>query len=112
MLRNVYRPDGVRNGKTVDLVGARVGAVADGWLPEAATAMAFLLAQGTSRDAELTARTLKRLPYSRSSFERVGHFVGSLHDVVRDEVEDALINRFEVPAEARSISLTWPTAER
>ena len=104
--RNLYRPDGVRNGKTVDLVGARLGVVEDGWLPEAAAAMAFLLAQGTSRDAEATARALKRLPYSRSSFERVGHSVGSLHGIVRPEVETALIERFELPAEAHSVSVS------
>lgn len=104
--RNLYRPDGVRNGKTVDLIGARLGVVEDGWLPETATAMAFLLAHGTSREAEATARTLKRLPYSRCSFERVGHAVGALHEVVRAEVETTLIDRLELPAEARSVSVS------
>lgn len=102
--RNLYRPDGERNAKTVDLIATRLGVVEDGWLPEAATAMAWLLAQGTSREAEATARTLRRLPYSRSSFERIGHAVGALHGVVRDEVEDALIARYKVPAQAHSLS--------
>ena len=104
--RNLFRRDGVRNGKTVDLVGARLGVVEDGWLPETAAAMAYLLAQGTSREAEATAQALKRLPYSRSSFERVGHSVGSLHDVVRPEVETALIERYRLPPEARSVSVS------
>lgn len=104
--RNLFRCDGVRNGKTVDLIGARLGVVEDGWLPETAAAMAYLLAQGTSREAEATARALKRLPYSRSSFERIGHSVGSLHDVVRAEVETALIERYQVPSEAHSVSVS------
>jgi len=105
-MRSLYRPDGVRNGKTVDVVGARLGVVDDGWLPETATAMAFLLAQGTSREAEATARVMRRLPYSRCSFERVGHSVGSLHDFVRAEVEAELIERYQVPARAFSVSVS------
>lgn len=104
--RNLYREDGQRNAKTVDLIGVRLGVVEDGWLPEAATAMAYLLAQGTSREAEATARALRRLPYSRSSFERVGHAVGVLHGIVRDDVEDALIARYVLPEKARSVSVS------
>jgi hypothetical protein len=104
--RNLYRENGKRNAKTVDLIGVRLGVVEDGWLPETATAMAYLLAQGTSREAEATARTLRRLPYSRSSFERVGHAVGVLHGIVRDDVEDALIARCEVPKKAHSLSVS------
>lgn len=104
--RNLYRADGLRNGKTVDLISARLGAIEGGWLPETATAMAFLLAQGTSREAEATARTLKRLPYSRCSFERVGHMVGAMHDVVRTEVESVLIERFVLPEGAHSVSVS------
>ncbi len=104
--RNLYRADGLRNGKTVDLISARLGAIEGGWLPETATAMAFLLAQGTSREAEATARTLKRLPYSRCSFERVGYMVGAMHDVVRTEVESVLIERFVLPEGAHSVSVS------
>lgn len=104
--RNLYRPDGERNAKTVDLIGVRLGVVEDGWLPEAATAMAYLLAHGTSREAESTARTLRRLPYSRSSFERIGHAVGALHGIVRDDVEDALIARYVLPEKSHSVSLS------
>ena len=104
--RNLYRADGVRNGKTVDLISARLGAVEGGWLPETATAMAFLVAQGTSREAEATARTLKRLPYSRCSFERIGHMVGAMHDVVRTEVESVLMERFVLPEGAHSVSVS------
>jgi hypothetical protein len=76
-MRTVYR-NTERNGATLDPVSVPAGVVADGWLPYAARAMAHLIAQGTSREAEATARELARLPYSRSSFERVGHEIGTL----------------------------------
>jgi hypothetical protein len=75
-------------------------------LPEAAVAAAFLLQQGTSREAEATGEALGVLPYSRSSFERVGHEVGALHSVVRDDVETKLIEAYEVPLSAFSVSVS------
>lgn len=105
VLRSVYRQAGERTAKTVDPVSLRAGVVEDGWLPGTARAMAFLLQQGTSREAEKTARELGRLPYSRSSFERVGHAVGALYEVLHAPVEDTLIEAYEVPAEAKSISV-------
>ncbi len=104
--RSLYRRAGNRNGATVDLVALRCGAVAGVWLPGAARAMAHLLQQGTSREAEQTAREMGRLPYSRSSFERVGHAVGRLYAGQREYVERQLIEDLTVPCEARSISLS------
>ena len=68
--------------------------------------MAHLIAQGTSREAETTARELARLPYSRSSFERVGHEVGTLFRRSQARIEQALIEEFPVPSEARSVSIS------
>ena len=102
--RSLYRRDGQRNAKVVDPVSLRAGVVQDGWLPNTARAMAHLLQQGTSREAEQTARELGRLPYSRSSIERVGHAVGELYLGVQAEVEDLLIQEFQVPVEASSVS--------
>ena len=104
--RSLYRRAGDRNGATVDLVALRSGAVDGVWLPGTARAMAYLLQQGTSREAEATAHELGRLPYSRSSFERVGHSVGVAYLGVRKHVERELIEAFEVPRDARSISLS------
>jgi hypothetical protein len=103
--RNLFRECGSRNAKTVDAVSLRSGAV-NGWLPDAAKAAAFLLQQGTSREAEATARSLGVLPYSRSSFERIGHEVGALHSVVRDEVETKLVEGYRIPRAARTLSVS------
>ncbi|MCP4486930.1 MAG: ISKra4 family transposase, partial [Gammaproteobacteria bacterium] len=80
--RSLYRQSGQRGGqpggKVVDPVSLRAGVVGDGWLPNAARAMAHKVQQGTSREAEASAREVGRLPYSRSSFEKVAHLVGAL----------------------------------
>ena len=103
--RSLYREDGVRNAKTVDPVSLRAGVVGNGWLPETAKAMAFLIQQGTSREAENTAHAVGRLPYSRSSFERVGHKVGAAYQVLQGSIEAVLMEKYQVPESARSASL-------
>ena len=76
VLRSLFRPVGERNGKTVNTVTLRSGAVADEWLPDTASAMAYRLARGTSREAEQAGEVERTLPYSHSSFEKIGHVVG------------------------------------
>jgi hypothetical protein len=102
VMRSLYRA--TRNGKVVDPISLRTGAVEGGWLPETATAMAQLLQQGPSREAEETAHRLGRLPYSRCSFERVGHAVGALYSARKTAIDDALIVALEIPASARADS--------
>lgn len=104
--RSLYRRLGQRNSPTVDTISLRAGCVADGWLPEAARGMAHLLARGTSREAEGTARALGVLPYSRSSFERVGHEVGKLYGEGRVRVEAALADALKVAEGAHSVSVS------
>jgi hypothetical protein len=104
--RSIYRKAGDRQARTVDTISLRVGAVGDGWLPDTAEAMAFLLQQGTSREAEATGRRIGRLRYSRSSFEDVGHEVGRQFVASHQGIEEALIQRYDVPREAKSVSVS------
>lgn len=103
--RTLYREQGHRNAKTVNAVSLRSGAVADGWLPATAQAMAHQLQQGTAQEAELTAQQLGRLPYSRSSFASIGHAVGRQYTAVRTEVEESLIEEYVLPLDAASVSV-------
>jgi hypothetical protein len=102
--RSIYRDDARRNSETVDAVALRAGVVEDGWLPGAAKGMAYLLQQGTSREAEMTGKQVGRLSYSRSSYERVGHAIGALYEVQHAPIEDALITEYEIPREANSVT--------
>ena len=103
--RALYRKLGVRNARVVDAITLRTGAIGDGWLPTAAQAMAFLHQQAPSRDAQKTAQQLGRLPYSRASFERVAHEVGEQYLPNQADIEDELIQEFEIPKEACAVSL-------
>jgi hypothetical protein len=102
--RTLYREQGQRNAKTVNAVSRRCGAGGEGWLPGTAQAMAPQLQQGTSREAETTARRLGRLPYSRSSFESVGQEVGQQYPAARTALEEVLMEEYTVPADATSVS--------
>jgi hypothetical protein len=104
--RALYRACGERNAKVVDPVSLRAGVVADGWLPRTARAMAHDVQKATSREAEAGAREHKRLEYSRSSFERVAHAVGALYVPAHVDIEDTLIEAYEIPAQARAISVS------
>lgn len=53
----------------------------------------------------MTARDLGRLPYSRSSMERVGRTVGALYLEHHEDVEGMVIDDFQVPEDARSVSV-------
>lgn len=102
--RTLYRE--VRNGPTFDPVALKMGMVADVWLPGAADQMAHCLAEGTSREAAKTARKLGRLPFSRSSFERVGHEIGKQYVTRHADIDQELIETFELPEEAAGLSVS------
>ncbi len=104
ILRRLYRQVGVHNGPTLDVVAVRAGTVGD-WLPGVAKAMAHLMQQGTAREAETTALRMGRMPYSRSSFERVGLEVGELYVERRLDIEGELVEELVVPSEATSVSV-------
>lgn len=102
--RSLYRPLGERNAPTVDLVALRCGAVEGVWLPATAREMAFDVQQLTSREAETNGKRKGRLPYSHSSFESVAHAVGEMYVQQHEPVEHALIEAFEIPDEARTVT--------
>ena len=108
--RSLYRRSGTRGGqpegKVVDAVSLRAGVIGDGWLPRTARAMAHDVQLGTSREAAASAIEHDRLPYSRASFERVAHVVGALAVADREDIEDALIDHYEIPEDARSVSVS------
>ena len=103
--RALYREVGQRNAKTVSAVSLRAGAVDEVWLPGAAQAMAYLLQQGTAREAAATARVLGRVPYARASFERVGHGVAAQYIGRQAAIEDVLSEEYELPPDAVSVSV-------
>src|SRR5260370_34389523 len=108
--RSLYRKSGERGGqpggKVVDAVSLRAGVVGDGWLPHTARVVGGGVEQGAAREAEASAREFGRLPYSRSSFEKVAHLVAALAVADHQDIEDALIDAYEVPAEACSVSVS------
>ena len=108
--RSLYRQAGTRGGqpeaKVVDAVSVRTGVVGDGWLPHTARVMSHEVQKGTSREAEATALEYGLLPYSRSSFERVAHLVGALAVADHQDIEDVLIDAYEIPQQARSVSVS------
>ncbi|NNC10094.1 ISKra4 family transposase, partial [Corallococcus exiguus] len=68
--------------------------------------MGYLLARGTSREAQATARQMGVLPYCRASFERMGHEVGALYSHQRPRVEAALAETLEAPEGTHSVSVS------
>src|SRR4029453_19452762 len=70
-----------------------------------AQAMAYLLQQGTAREAEATARVLGRVPYARGSFERVGQTLGAQYIGRQADIEAELSQEYELPPEAVSVSV-------
>lgn len=103
--RTLYRPSGERDERAVNTVSLRAGAIADEWLPDTASAMAHRLARGPSREAASASAVERTLPYSRSSFEHVGHVVGEAMRDHRVDIEDALIDELQIPKDAVSVSV-------
>lgn len=105
VMRTLYRAVGERNAKTVNPVSLRIGAVDEAWLPGTAQAMAYLLQQGTGREAAATAQALGRLPYARPSFMRVGQTVGQQYQRHQVTIDAELSAAYRLPATAASVSV-------
>jgi len=104
--RALYRPLGQGNARTVDAISLRAGVFGDGWLPQTARSMAYERQKATSREAEQSVAETGRLPYSRASFERVPHLVGTAYDEHRADIEDTLMREFKIPDDARAVSVS------
>lgn len=104
--RSIYLPVGGKKQRTVDPVSLRVGVVGDGWLPHAARSMAFLIQQGTAREAASTASELGRLPYGHASFDRVAHAVATLFQEHAETTEQTLIEAYRIPDAATGVSVS------
>jgi hypothetical protein len=102
--RHLYRQVGVHNGPTVDPIAVRCGMVDGRYTPAAAAGLAHLAQTAPSREASTLARSLHVLPYSRSTFDRMGTLVGQCWDDIRTVEEQRLIEVFEVPEEAVAVS--------
>lgn len=103
--RSLFRAVGKRNAATVNTVTLRCGAIEDEWLPGTASAMAHRLARGPSREAEAASVSEGTLPYSHSSFERIGHAVGRRMGDNRVDIEEAHVSEMTIPKEAVSVSV-------
>ena len=104
--RSIYREQGQRDARTLDPVSLRAGVVGDGWLPWTARAMAFLMQQGTAREAHATGEALGRLPFAHASFDRVAHAVGDLFETHAADTEQALIEAYSIPPEAQGLAVS------
>lgn len=104
--RCLYQKVGQPEGPLVDPVSLRAGVVLEGWLPQTAQAMAYQVQMNTAREAQKAAQVTCRLPYSDSSFERVTQAVGTLYQDNESQVEQALIEVYQVPPEATGVSVS------
>lgn len=102
--RTLYREH--RNGPTSDPVALKLGMVAKTWLPGAASQMAALLATGPSREAASLAAELGRLPYSRSSFERIGHAVAEHYIERHADIDELLIAEYAPPTTTAGLAIS------
>lgn len=104
--RSLYRRNAARNSKVVDAVSLRAGTLGAGWLPATATAMGYLIQQGTAREAEESGRLLGRAPYSHSSMERIAQLIGDGYTAEAGRVDAVLIAKYQIPAKPAGISLS------
>lgn len=103
--RALFRAADVRNGPTLDPIAARCGLVGGCYAPRAAQAAAFLSQSVPSREAATICKLMGVLPFSRSSVFRLGQQVGELFGAHQDEVEQELVENFEIPEEAATVSI-------
>lgn len=104
--RALYRQIGVRNGPTIDPIALRCGLVEGRMTPAAASAFGFVGQVACWREGASLCASMGVLPYSRSTLQRNGLAVGAAWDDRCLELEDQLMDRFEIPERAVAISVS------
>lgn len=103
--RGLYRREDIRNGPTVVPLDKRAGMVEGRYTPAAAKAAAKLAEALPSRDAEVLAKTLGVLPYSRASQQRAGVDVGTRWETLRPVAAPAITEEMTLPRAAVALSV-------
>lgn len=103
--RALYREMGVKNGPTIVPMELRAGIVEGRFTPAAAKSVAVLAQALPSREADLVARTMQVLPYSRSAQFRAGVAIGTAWEAMPDEAKAGVDEELEIPEEAVSVSV-------
>jgi hypothetical protein len=103
--RPLFRAVDQRNGPTIVPFELSLGFVSGAWTPRAARAASHLMQGQTAREAAALVGDLHVMPYSRSSFARLGETMGTRWEEIRTEVEPRLREDFQVPEEALSVSV-------
>lgn len=103
--RALYREAGVHNGATIDPVALRCGLL-HGATPRAVQLIGAFTAAVPSREAEVLVQQLGIETLSRSTIERIAHHFGEHLEEHRDELDGALLQEFEIPEEAVSLSVS------
>ena len=103
--RALYREMGVKNGPTISPMELRAGIVEGRFTPAAAKAVAVLAQALPSREADLVARSMRVLPYSRSAQFRAGVAIGTTWENMPDATKAKVDEELKVPDKAVSVSV-------
>ena len=116
VMRHLYRKVGVHNGSTIDPIALRCGLIGGRYTPAAGAAVAKLAQSMPTREGGDLCESLGVLPYSRSGMYEMANGIGQRWESMRHEAEAVLIQAFEIPDAAVSVSVavdrvSLPTAE-
>lgn len=103
--RSLYRENGTHNGPTVDPVALRCGLLGNA-TPGAAKLIGAFVGAVPSREAETLIKQFGVDKLSRSTIERTAQALGERLEHHRDELDTALINEFEIPANAVTLGVS------
>lgn len=105
--RWVYLKRGQAGGRQLVPLEHQAGLVDGEWTPHCAESIGRMVQSVPSREAQRNMEVVGLLPYSRSSFDRVGGLVGDRWEAERHELEDEVIEAVDIPDQARGISVAY-----